>query len=279
MKKTFYLLAGLLISIFLFVGCAKNNLAVQTNDEVYPGGTQRPEFIDTRPQLVIQMSKFELCEPVTLDLNTARGLKYALVVGISAYAPPNTLQYCDDDARDWEARLIAEGYTVTSLIDAQATYANISAELNTLASRSVAGNEIVFFYSGHGTSTGKTSYIISVDLQYISNTYIANKFTNSASTKMVFSFDCCKAAGFSSLNKNGRIIALASTNSYSYDGDATMQNGVYTYYQMKGFDVQGYIYMEDDATYANTQMKAWGAANRVKVTPTYYDFYTGKLDL
>jgi hypothetical protein len=277
-KKVLIALVVLAIGIG-FIGCSKSNPVSVSNESIVPGGSQRPEFIDNRPPEVIQQSKVETCEPVALNLNTTKGLKYALVVGISAYAAPNTLQYCDDDGRDWAARLQAEGYTVTSLIDAQATYANIDAALTTLASRAIAGNEIAFVYSGHGTNSGKTSYMISVNLQYLSSSYLATKFANAASTKMVFSLDCCKAAGFSSMNKTGRVICLASTSTYSYDGDATMQNGVYTYYQMKGFDTQGYIYMENDAAYANTQMKAWGSANHARVSPTYYDSYTGNLDL
>ena len=82
------------------------------------------------------------------------------------------------------------------------------------------------------------------------------------------------------LNASGRLIALASNrNSYSYDGDATMKNGVYTYYQMKGFDQLGYIYVEPDCQYAGEQMLIWAKTNRVKVVPSYLDSFTGNLDL
>jgi hypothetical protein len=82
------------------------------------------------------------------------------------------------------------------------------------------------------------------------------------------------------LTATGRIIAVASnTTVYSYDGDATMKNGVFTYYQMKGFDSMGYVYVENDCSYAVTQMKAWGSANGVTVAPSYQDSYSGNFDL
>jgi hypothetical protein len=76
------------------------------------------------------------------------------------------------------------------------------------------------------------------------------------------------------------VIAVASNRtSLSYDGDATMKNGVFTYYQMKGFDSQGYIYLEPDCQYACDQMIAWAKKVRVRVVPSYVDSYTGNFDL
>jgi hypothetical protein len=67
-----------------------------------------------------------------------------LVIGISDYTGTvNDLTYCDDDATDWKARLLAENYSVTVLLDQNATKANIEAAVNTLAGQSIAGNEIV----------------------------------------------------------------------------------------------------------------------------------------
>jgi hypothetical protein len=279
MRKLFGIMFVLFNGTLFFIGCTVSNTAYNDDNTLYPGGTVRPSFIDTRSATEIEASRIKSCEPVRLDPAVTRGAKYALVVGISAYPYPNMLQYCDDDANDWAIRLQKEGYSVTKIIDAQATYTKIDAAITALASKAIAGNDIVLVYSGHGDYSGSTSYMISVDIKYMSNTYLTQKFANAASTKMIFSFDCCFAGGFSSLKKTGRIVALGSTNTYSWDGSTSMANGVYTYYQMRGFDAYGYIYMEDDASYANTQMRAWGSANRASVNPTYYDLYTGKLDL
>ncbi|KAB2867359.1 MAG: caspase family protein, partial [Bacteroidales bacterium] len=201
-----------------------------------------------------------------------------LVIGISDYSGTSSdLQYCDDDANDWKTRLQAEGYSVTIILDRNATKSAIESAVNTLASRSVAGNTIAFCYSGHGSSGN----IVTTDLYYISSSWFKTKFTNSTSTKMMFCFDACQIGAMkTSLSKTGRVIAVASnTTVYSYDGDATMKNGVFTYYQMRGFDYMGYVYLESDCSYACTQMKSWASARGLTVAPSYGDYYSGSFDL
>jgi len=267
------------LAVVLFQSCSKDETTAPVSDK--PSYTVRPDFatLDTRPADVIAQHQVteKNAEPVKLLTHAAKG-KYAVVIGISDYSgTANDLNYCDDDAVDFKARLQAEGYNVTMLLDLNATKANIEAAINTLASQSVAGNEISFVYSGHG-STGN---IISTDMYYINNSWFKTKFAASTSTKMMFTFDACQIGAMATaLNAAGRIVIVASdTRKYSYDGDATMQNGVFTYYQMKGYDTQGYIYVEPDSQYAIDQMKLWAASARVKVAPSYVDSYVGNFDL
>jgi hypothetical protein len=269
-----------LFAVVLMQACTKEEELVKPTNQ--PAYTVRPDFttVDTRPAEVIAQHKItDLdAQPVELAKNLKAGAKYALVIGISDYSgTANDLTYCDDDAIDWKNRLVAEGYTVTSLIDLNATKANIQAAITTLASQSIAGNEIAFVYSGHGGSGN----IISTDLYYISSSWFKTTFANAKSTKMMFSFDACQIGAMAtSLKATGRVIAVASsTSTYSYDGNSTMKNGVFTYYQMVGFDSLGYTYLETDCSYACTQMKAWAKTNGVKVAPSYVDSYTGDFDL
>lgn len=269
----------------LFFSCSKEeDQFLKTDMDENATYSVRPDFalLDDRPAEIIE--KFTITEkdakPVALDETTAKGVKYALVIGISDYSgTSNDLQYCDDDAIDWKARLQAEGYSVTSLLDLQATKSNIEAAVSTLASQSIAGNEIAFVYSGHGSS----GRIVTTDLYYISSSWFKTIFANAKSTKMMFSFDACQIGAMATdLNAAGRVIAVASdTKLYSYDGDATMKNGVFTYYQMQGFDQMGYIYAENDFQYACDKMKAWASSKRPKlrVAPSYKDSYVGYLDL
>ena len=263
----------------IFQSCSKEDEIVQQEEQTF---SVRPDFatVDNRPADVI--FNFTVTDkdvlPVELDKSAAKGSKIALVIGISDYSgTSNDLQYCDDDATDWKARLQAEGYSVTALLDLNATKANIEAAINTLASQSVAGNEIAFVYSGHGSKGN----IVTSDLYYISSSWFKTKFANATSTKMMFTFDACQIGAMATaLNANGRVIAVASNTSvYSYDGDATMKNGVFTYHQMKGFDSMGYIYAEPDFQYACDQMKAWAKTKRLRVAPSYVDSYTGNFDL
>lgn len=270
-----------LLAAALLAGCSTDQpVAPGIEGETIDGALyQRPEFIDDRPlevqrQFTLTADDVFAVTPASPD---KAGAKYALVIGISDYAgTTNDLTYCDDDAIDWRNYLQGQGYTVTTLLDGAATKAAVEAAVANLASLSIAGNEIAFAYSGHG-SRGN---MISADLYYLSSTWFGGMFASVGSTKMSFNFDACQIGAFgTALNKAGRVIALASdTKKYSYDGTAAMANGVFTYYQMLGFDVQGYIYAEDDDAYAVAQMKLWATTARVKVAPSYIDSYTGSLD-
>lgn len=281
--KTKNLLSLAFLALFagvIFQGCSKDDELVKNENETQ--WSVRPDFatLDNRPadEIAKSMITEKDATPVELDENTPKGAKYALVIGISDYSGTSSdLQYCDDDARDWRNRLQTEGYTVTTILDRSATKSAIQSALATLASKAIAGNEITFVYSGHGSSGN----IVTTDLFYISSSYFKTVFTNAKSTKMFFTFDACQIGAMkTSLNATGRIIAVASnTTVYSYDGDASMQNGVFTYYQMKGFDSMGYIYVENDCSYAVTQMKSWASAKGLTVAPSYQDSYSGSFNL
>jgi len=272
-----------LLTGVVFQSCQKDEALIPETDlTVNPSYTVRPDFatLDTRPQDVI--AQFQVtgndATPVKLDYNTPKGSKYAVVIGISDYeGTSNDLQYCDDDANDWAAQLQAEGYNVTLLLDLNATKSAVESAVATLASQSIAGNEIAFIYSGHG-SRGS---IVTTDLYFINSSWFGTMFANATSTKMMFSFDACQIGAMATdLNANGRVIAVASDEKkYSYDGDATMQNGVFTYYQMIGLDQLNYIYFEPDCQYACDQMKIWASTVHVRVAPSYVDSYAGDLDI
>jgi len=281
MKSQNWIKLALLASFagVILQSCSKEEALIQVAEQ--PTFSVRPDFatLDTRPADVI--AKFSITaentQPVELSQLKAGG-KYALVIGISDYSgTSNDLNYCDDDATDWKARLQAEGYTVTAVLDMNATKANIEAAVNNLAALSVAGNEIALCYSGHGSKGN----IVTSDLFYINNSWFKTKFALAKSTKMMFSFDACQIGAMATaLNATGRVIAVASNKTiYSYDGDATMKNGVFTYYQMQAFDQLGYIYVEPDNQYAIDKMIAWAKTARVRVAPSYVDSYTGNMDL
>ncbi|MGE0077523.1 MAG: caspase family protein [Bacteroidales bacterium] len=280
--KTRKLLALAFVAVMagvVFQSCSKEGDVVTETQET--SWSVRPDFatLDTRPVDVIANSHLTEKDalPVKLEEGATKA-KYALVIGISDYSGTQyDLNYCDDDAIDWRTRLQTEGYTVTSLLNTSATRSAIQSALATLASRATSGNEIAFVYSGHGSSGN----IVTTDLYYISSSYFKTTFSSCTSTKMFFTFDACQIGAMkTALNKTGRIIAVASnTTLYSYDGNSTMQNGVFTYYQMRGFDYMGYTYVENDCSYACTQMQSWASSNGVSVAPSYVDSYSGSFDL
>jgi PKD repeat protein len=203
--------------------------------------------------------------------------KYALVIGISDYdGTANDLTYCDDDAMDWKNFLQGEGYSVTTLIDGQATADNIEAELYDLLAAEDEDDYVVLTYSGHGTSyRNYGSCIISQDLYYMTHGYFEQFFDTADSQHIYFAFDACKIGDFQGLVNSNRVGAFASDNSYSYDGTGDMDNGVFTYYQMQGWD--SYSTFEEDADYAVQGMENWASYYSINVDPFYVDQFTGAM--
>lgn len=78
--------------------------------------------------------------------------KTALCIGINNY--PGThmdLRGCVNDAQDWAAELKARGFTVTQLIDAQATKAAMVKGFKAIVGGAKKGDVVVITFSGHGT--------------------------------------------------------------------------------------------------------------------------------
>ena len=78
--------------------------------------------------------------------------KTALCIGVNNY--PGThmdLHGCVNDAEDWSAELASRGFTVTKLIDAQATKAAMSAGFETIVTGAKKDDVVVITFSGHGT--------------------------------------------------------------------------------------------------------------------------------
>lgn len=78
--------------------------------------------------------------------------KYALCIGINDYPGTDSdLAGCVNDANDWAAELGVRGFEVARLIDGQATLAAMTAGIEALIGKAVAGDTVVITYSGHGT--------------------------------------------------------------------------------------------------------------------------------
>jgi hypothetical protein len=94
---------------------------------------------------------------VLLPLN-ADAAKYALLVGIDAYPAPNTLNGCVNDVNRIRSLLVEHfGFpqeNIKTVLDSAATLKGIEAAFRThLIQQAQPGDIVVFYYSGHGTST------------------------------------------------------------------------------------------------------------------------------
>jgi hypothetical protein len=84
--------------------------------------------------------------------------KQALCIGINDYpGTQNDLKGCVNDANDWAATLSARGFTVSKLLDSQATKAAMVAGFKTLIGAAKAGDTVAITFSGHGTLAPDTS--------------------------------------------------------------------------------------------------------------------------
>ena len=119
-------------------------------------------------------------------------MRKALLVGINLYGGPNQLQGCVNDIMSAH-RLLNEQYswlptdTINVITDAQATTANILTGLKWLVSNVKAGDQILFWYSGHGSQlidgNSATDCICPVDFRFTANTSIgAQQFHDIFST-------------------------------------------------------------------------------------------------
>ncbi|MEM4575322.1 MAG: caspase family protein, partial [Archaeoglobaceae archaeon] len=137
--------------------------------------------------------------------------KYAIVIGISDYpGTENDLNFADDDAIDmYNALVNIYGFpkeNVYLLIDSNANYSAIKLAVDAVKQKAKEGDEVVFFFSGHG-ARGKANdgdkeaideAIVSHDgknLVYIWDGELRDWFRDFKTTRIVFIFDSCLAGG------------------------------------------------------------------------------------
>ncbi len=212
------------------------------------------------------------------------GQKYAILIGLANY--PGTINdlcvpdaktgyddpelhfteddlpyYCkDEDALNMKKALIEKyGYSeyvngeqrIFTFSDANAKYDIIKSTIDDLVQNKLTSNdELVFFFSGHGTTgiytddEGNTvddelldEGIVIYDQNYSETdflngiSYIPSSastiwddqlnawFVNSPTKRIFFGFDTCKAGGMNDLDLEGRVLAMSSTeatNSWTY---------------------------------------------------------------
>ena len=225
------------------------------------------------------------------------GSKYAIVIGISDYpGEENDLNYSDDDARDmYDALINRYGYdkeNIHLLIDGNATYENIRGSIGDLKSKAKAGDEVVFFFSGHGAkgqaNDGDNERIDEAivahngsALIFIWDGDLKELFSGFNTTRIIFIFDSCLAGGMTDLQAPGRIINMACSESgVSYESDA-WGNGQFTYYfvdqgMLKGLaDTYDSVPSVPDVTVE--EAFDYARANCVMQKPTISDLFDNDL--
>ncbi len=214
--------------------------------------------------------------------------KYAIIVGISDYpGEENDLRYAHKDAMDMRDALVSvygfEEDKITLLLNA--TYNEIRSAVESLKEIVQEGDEVVFFFSGHG-ARGKADdgdkeaideAIVTHDgnqLVFIWDGELRDWFSDFNTTRIVFIFDSCLSGGMTDLKANGRIVVMATTeNGIAYEVE-TLQNGQFTYY----FVEEGMIKKKADTTPKDDYVTVeeafdYAKANCIRQTPTISDSF------
>jgi hypothetical protein len=178
-----------------------------------------------RNTLLLEIAKVKaLTLPATLIQTIT---KKALLIGVNYTGSPYELTGCIDDTTRMKELLTGYGVTnfqiITDNSDLKPTKATILQAFTSLIANAVAGDLLIFYFSGHGSSTfdytgdeadGKDEMIISSDFQAV----LDDDFKRSLSSKMkegvtVFGlFDSCHSGTMFDLKYN----YLDSNNYDSY---------------------------------------------------------------
>lgn len=225
----------------------------------------------------------DLCNQVA----TADETSYALLVGVGDYPGISSdLSGVSYDLSDLKSFLNSDSVwknsDVTTIKDSQATKNNLTAALNSLSQEVTTGDDVLFYYSGHGYSDGGLACYDreeSVAELYTSITAIGDKVGSSGHVSVIL--DSCYSGALvdyfkaHSSDERYTILTACSSSQYSYD---TSSNGLFTHYLFdnaiagKSADAnkdnaitvqEAYDYLQGSAykTYASVQL--YGAGNYV----------------
>ena len=142
--------------------------------------------------MLTTMKRIIIIMAAVLITLAAAGKTYVVAAGINDYPGVNMdLNLCANDAKSMKQIYMKHGdVEVALLLDAQATTENVSKTMTQLFSKATANDAIVFFYSGHGSTTGFRLYNAVLTHKNIIKLMSKSK----AIRKMIFA-DACHSGG------------------------------------------------------------------------------------
>jgi len=178
---------------------------------------------------------------------------YAVIAGVSDYKYDNLdidLNYCDDDAQSFYNLLSSSGVKAQNMIlltDSRASKQNILNSLHQVFSKASANDQVIFFFSGHGTQGSFVPY----DYNGYSNTLlkhtdVKNQYKQCKAYNKLCIADACfsgsikhhstKSIEKSSAidEKSGIVVMMSSRNNQTSREMPSLKNGAFTYYLVKG---------------------------------------------
>ncbi len=221
--------------------------------------------------------------------------KYAIVIGICNY-PGEGYDICssDGDAQNMNDALADYyGYAPNNIYllrDLEATYASITGAIANVVSVAKDGDEIVFFYSGHGVSgfakdgdkERKDEALLvhnGTGLEYIWDGQLRDWFSGIAATRVAFIFDTCLAGGMNDVVSDGRLVIMSSKENessgvYSYGENG---EGVFSHFFVNEAILRGLGKVYDYSGVSLEEAFDYAYQNISAQTPQVNDDYSGDL--
>lgn len=221
--------------------------------------------------------------------NTAKGISRALIVGVSQYQQIHDLQYADKDAEEFSNFLLTNPNwklapeNLVLLTNNKATSGNIITWLTWLLYNSKDGDNVIFYFSGHGdvetTADVSRGFLLPYDCP--KNNYVTgalgvdvlrNVFSEmlNKGIKVYIVTDACRsghlaggAAGvkqtaqaFSQQWKNETKILSAQPDEVSFEGQQWGNGrGVFSFFLMKG--LSGFADLNKDSTVSLSELEQY----------------------
>lgn len=284
-----------IVAVLLFVAIVNLSLVaiVQSQPQVHSKGSFNVQSSEVSRGKPSKPSPGGITTGIVSEL-PAGASRWAVIIGISDYAGTiNDLNYCDDDAQDfYKALTISYGWSITNiklLKNEGATKDEIISAINWLRTMEQAGDEVVFFYSGHGTTSTfdidvdgerKDECIIPYECQpsyFIWDGDLKQLFVDFESTRIMFYFDSCYSGGMTDLKGNGRLVLMAcGENQLSLESSA-WQNGQFTYYFVDQGMIDNLADKNGDTMVTFEEAFDFAKANCRRQTPTANDGFTNDM--
>lgn len=222
------------------------------------------------------------------------GDRYAIIIGINDYAGTSSdLHYCVNDASEFKAALLANGWQesdITYLTDGDATYTNIMSAIATVSGAADVEDEVIFFYSGHGSVSNydvdddgerKDECIIPVELTSATLIWdgdLKEAFAECESQRMLFYFDSCYSGGMTDLDGDGRLVLMACGENQLSLESSSWENGQFTYYFVQQGMIEGLADTKiDDGKVTFEEAFDYAKTNCIRQTPVASDGFTNDM--
>ncbi|MBP9103981.1 MAG: caspase family protein [Chitinophagaceae bacterium] len=230
--------------------------------------------------------------------DVVQGKTRALIVGISKYEYVDTLQYADVDAKMFAQYLQQNGFwgiqkeDVTLLTNDKAKYGDLTVQLQRIAMISKPGDNLLFYFSGHGDVETQTIFNRGYLLAY--DTYSSNYMANglrvddlkdlfvtllSNNIKVIIVTDACRSGKLAGGLKGAEFTATAISNMWkneikilsSQPGQLSYEDkkwgngrGVFSYYLINGLN--GEADTNKDSTITLSELEMYVGSNVAKET-------------